>query len=378
MKIALLGTSFPFRGGLSDYNERLAREMQKDGHELTIYTFTLQYPGFLFPGKSQYSEQQAPTDLKIIECINSVNPLNWWKVGNNIKKENYELVVVGYWIPFMAPCLGSIVRRIKSNGSSKVISVVHNIIPHEKRFGDRVLSQYFTKQVDGFIGMSDIVLNDIQSFDDQKPRLLSPHPVYDHFGEVSSRKQALNALKLDDKYNYILFFGLIRKYKGLDLLLEALGEELLKDKNIKLIIAGEYYDDKSFYRNIIKKHSLENQVIETDGFVSTEDVSLYFSACDLVVQPYRTATQSGVTQIAYHFDKPMIVTNVGGLEEMCPNEKVGYVVTPESKEIASAILRFYEDTDKEKMRQNIIEEKKKYSWRILTNNIYSLFSNIKA
>jgi D-inositol-3-phosphate glycosyltransferase len=148
MKIALLGTSFPFRGGLSDYNERLVREMQKDGHQVTIYTFSLQYPNFLFPGKSQYSDQKRPTDLNIVECINSLNPINWLRVGSRLKKENYELIIVGYWIPFMAPCLGTIIKRIKSNVGTKVISIVHNIIPHEKRIGDRLLSKYFTNQVD--------------------------------------------------------------------------------------------------------------------------------------------------------------------------------------------------------------------------------------
>jgi glycosyltransferase involved in cell wall biosynthesis len=376
MKIALLGTSFPFRGGLSDYNERLVREMQKDGHQVTIYTFSLQYPNFLFPGKSQYSDQKRPTDLNIVECINSLNPINWLRVGNRLKKENYELIIVGYWIPFMAPCLGTIIKRIKSNVGTKVISIVHNIIPHEKRIGDRLLSKYFTNQVDAFIGMSANVLIDIQSFDDQKPRILSPHPVYDHFGVITSKSEALKKLKLDANYSYILFFGLIRKYKGLDLLLNALADERLKEKNLKLIIAGEYYDDKSFYKNIIKAHSLEDKVIETDGFVSNEDVQHYFNTCDLVVQPYKTATQSGVTQIAYHFEKPMVVTNVGGLEEMCPHEKVGYVVEPNSEEIAAAILRFFEQTDQEKMKASIQEEKKKYSWSILTKNIYSLFSDI--
>ncbi len=357
---------------MAAYNERLVTELQDKGHEVTLYTFSLQYPSILFPGKSQFLEEEGPQHLKIKRLINSINPINWLKVGNLIKKEKPDVVIIKFWLPFMGPCFGTILRQIKKNKHSQIIAIIDNIIPHESRIGDTIFTKYFVKPLDGFVAMSQNVYEDINQFDTQKKKILSPHPLFDNFGENLERKNALEYLKLDSEFKYILFFGLIRKYKGLDLLLEAFADERLRNENIKLIVAGEYYSDKEYYSNIIKKHSLENDIIQVDEFIQNSDVKYYFSACDLVVQPYKSATQSGVTQIAYHFNKPMIVTNVGGLEELCPNEKVGYVVNTNPKEIADAILRFFNNTDIETMIANIKEEKKKYSWDILVNNIMKL------
>ena len=370
MKIAIIGTAFPYRGGLANFNERLANEMQKDGHQVSIYTFSLQYPDFIFPGKSQYSEDDAPKDLKIERVLNSLNPFNWISAGNKIKKENYDLVVVGYWLPFMSPCLSAVANRIKNNKHSKIVSVVHNMIPHESRIGDQFLSNLFVKNCHGFLALSSSVLEDINSFDNQKPKALSPHPVYDNFGKSVSKQEAISHLELDPQYKYILFFGLIRDYKGLDLLIEAM--PMVKEKSVRLIIAGEYYSDRDFYTDLLQKNGLKDTVIDVNGFVAQDEVKYYFCASDLVVQPYKSATQSGVTQIAYHFNKPMVVTNVGGLTEMCPHGKVGYVVEPNPREVAKGINQFFLETDLEQMTKNIIEEKKKYSWNKLSNEIYSL------
>jgi len=370
MKIAIIGTAFPYRGGLANFNERLACEMQKDGHQVSIYTFSLQYPDFIFPGKSQYSEDDAPKDLKIERVLNSLNLFNWIGAGNKIKKENYDLVVIGYWLPFMSPCLSAVANRIKSNKHSKIVSVVHNMIPHESRIGDRFLSNIFVKNCHGFLALSSSVLEDINSFDNQKPKTLSPHPVYDNFGKSVSKQEAISHLELDPQYKYILFFGLIRDYKGLDLLIEAM--PMVKEKSVRLIIAGEYYSDRNFYTDLLQKNGLKDTVIDVNGFVAQDEVKYYFCASDLVVQPYKSATQSGVTQIAYHFNKPMVVTNVGGLTEMCPHGKVGYVVEPNPREVAKGINQFFLEADLEQMTKNIIEEKKKYSWNKLSNEIYSL------
>lgn len=376
MKIIIIGTAYPYRGGLASYNERLARELLKERHNVTIKTFILQYPNFLFPGKTQYSEENSPEDLNIVRCINSVNPFNWISVGNQIKKTMPDLIIIKYWLPFMGAAFGTILRRIKSNGRTKVICIVDNMIPHESRTGDKQLTKYFIKPVDAFVAMSENVLNDIESFDAKKPKILSPHPIFDNFGNSISREDALQKLGLDLENRYILFFGLIRKYKGLDLLIKAFADNRFRHLKLKLIIAGEYYSDKELYANLIKEYSLENDIIQIDRFIQDSEVKFYFNAADLVVQPYKSATQSGVTQIAYHFNKPMIVTDVGGLAELCPHEKVGYVISIDPNEIADAIYRYFTEGDQNKFINNIIEEKKKYSWSVLVDNILKTFNKL--
>ena len=370
MKIAIIGTAFPYRGGLANFNERLAYQIQEEGHQVNIYTFTLQYPNFIFPGKSQFSKGMPPKNLNIKRALNSLSPINWLRTGNRIKKEKYDLVIIGYWLPFMSPCLSTVANKIKSNKKSKIVSIVHNMIPHESRMGDKFLSNLFVKNCHAFLALSDSVLKDIEQFDSLKPKVVSPHPVYDNFGESVSKEAALKKLNLESKYKYILFFGLIRDYKGLDLLLNAM--PLIDNKNVKLIIAGEYYSNKEFYSDLIEKNNLKDKIIDVDGFIDHRYVRYYFCASDLVVQPYKSATQSGVTQIAYHFNKPMVVTNVGGLKEMCPDKKVGYLVEPNKEQVAQGVNRFFTQTDVTHMTKNIIEEKKKYSWNKLTKEIYLL------
>jgi len=372
MKIIIIGPAYPYRGGLAAYNERLAREFIAEGHDVSIHTFTLQYPSILFPGKSQYSTEEKPSGLNIFRSINSINPVNWINIGNKLRQEKADLVIVRFWLPFMGPCFGKISRQIKKNNKSRIICLVDNMIPHEPRIGDKLLTKYFIKPIDAFLAMSQSVMTDIEIFDKTKKKLLSPHPLFDNFGEALSRKSALQKLGIAEENRYILFFGLIRKYKGLDLLLEAFSDKRFRKTNIKLIIAGEYYTDSKMYTDIIKKNNLENDVIQIAEFIPDSNVKLFFSAVDLVVQPYKTATQSGVTQIAYHFNKPMIVTNVGGLPELCPDNKVGFVVPTNPEEIANAILKYYKESHEESFISNIKEEKKKYSWKVLVDNILKL------
>jgi glycosyltransferase involved in cell wall biosynthesis len=371
MKIAIIGTAYPYRGGLAAYNERLAAELGKT-HEVTVYTFTLQYPDFLFPGQSQYTDGPAPASIKIVRCLNSINPLNWISTGRRIKKEGYDLAIIGFWLPFMGPCLGTVGRLL----NCPVLSIVHNIVPHEPRPGDVAFARYYCGASDGFLSMTDAVHEDLKRFIGQKPSVISPHPVYDHFGEHVERDAAIKELGLDPANRYMLFFGLIRDYKGLDLLLEAYSDERFRNSDIKLIIAGEFYSDRAPYDALIEKHQLQNEITLADRFIPDAEVATFFSAADLVVQPYKTATQSGVTQIAYHFNKPMIVTNVGGLAEMCPDGRVGYVVEPEPKEIGAAIFRFFEDTDQEAMVGMIKEEKKRYSWEIMAERLMALSEEV--
>jgi Glycosyltransferase len=370
MKIIIVGTAYPYRGGgLSTFNERLANEYISQGHDVEIYTFTLQYPSFLFPGKTQYSTESAPSGLKIIRAINSVNPFNWFKVGKRIQKRQPDLVIIRFWIPFMAPCLGTIARRVRKNRKTRIVSILDNIIPHEKRIGDHVLAQYFLDSVDGFIVMSQSVSNDIKNFNTQKRGAFSPHPLYDNFGERVSRKEAFEKLNLDSSQRYMLFFGFIRDYKGLDILLKVCADERFRSLNVKLIVAGEFYNDPEQYFRLEKKIGIEGCIIWFNHFIPNNEVKYYFCAADIIVQPYKSATQSGVTQIAYHFDKPMLVTNVGGLSEIVPDGKVGYCVNPDEKEIANALIDFYQNERFDDFTDNIIQEKEKYTWSKMTETI---------
>jgi glycosyltransferase involved in cell wall biosynthesis len=374
LNIVILGTAFPFRGGLAAYNERLARQFQSEGHTVSIYTFSLQYPGFLFPGKSQYADWAAPADLDIRVKVNSVNPLNWLKVGREIKKLNPDLLIIKYWLPFMAPCFGTIARIAKRNRKTKVITIVDNIIPHEKRIGDNLLTSYFVKPVDAFVAMSKSVLNDIAFFDKNKAKAFCPHPLFDNFGEIYERGEALEKAKLDKSFNYLLFFGFIRAYKGLDLILKAFADKRLRNYPVKLIIAGEFYEDAKPYMDLIEELQLKEHIILRTDFIPDNEVGQYFCSADMVVQPYKNATQSGVTQICYHFNKPMLVTNVGGLSEIVPHNVAGYVVEPQPQEIADSLVDFYENNKKAQFTQGVIGEKPKYQWDRMTATIYGLFN----
>ncbi|MEO7264509.1 MAG: glycosyltransferase family 4 protein [Ferruginibacter sp.] len=374
MNILIIGPAYPLRGGgLASFNERLARAFQQQNHKVTIYTFSLQYPSFLFPGSSQLSTEPAPRDLNIKVAINSVNPLNWIKVGRQIYKEKPDIIIVRYWIPFMGPCLGTILRIAKKNNHSKVVCIADNIIPHESRPGDKAFTKYFIKPVDAFITMSRQVLDDLKTFSTTKPARLVAHPLYDNFGEKISRSEARKHLGIDEHLPLLLFFGFIRKYKGLDILLDAM--KLLKEQteaqNIitpQLLIAGEYYDNAETYRQQIKEKNIADVLIERTGFIADSEIKFYLCATDVVVQPYRHATQSGVSPLAYHFEIPMIVTNVGGLPDMVPHNVAGLVTEPDAMSINKTIQEFFKK-GQDFFLPGLLEEKKKYSWEIMVKQI---------
>jgi D-inositol-3-phosphate glycosyltransferase len=360
-------------GGLATFNERLAEEFIALGHEVIIYTFSLQYPRIFFPGKTQYASGPAPRGLDIRIKVNSINPFNWFRVAKKIKKENPEILVIRYWLPFMAPCLGTIAALVRKNSKIKVISVADNIIPHERRPGDWILTKYFIRQVDGFVTLSRSVLSQLEKLDKKnKPKVFCPHPLYDNFGEKIPREKALEILKLSDEYRYILFFGFIREYKGLDILLNAMAEPRIKELPVKLIVAGEFYSSDLPFLKIIRENGLGNKVILHTHFIPNEKVAAYFCASDLVVQPYRDASQSGVTQIAYHFDVPMVVTNVGALPEMVPHKVAGLVVKPDQRMVAKAICQFFSDGMPEMLKEGVTEQKKRFSWKNLVDAIFEV------
>lgn len=371
-KVLIVGPAYPLRGGLATYDERLAREFKALGHECDILSFSLQYPSLLFPGKTQYSADAAPADLTIITEINSINPLNWVKVGNSISKAKYDLVVFRYWMSFMAPALGTIARRIKKNGHTRILAITDNIIPHEKKFFDKPFTTYFLKACDGFLTMSQSVLGHLKELNQHKPATYVPHPMYDMFGPELSKTEARSKLGLTTDGRYLLFFGFIRKYKGLHLLLDAFADERLRPLNIKLIVAGEFYEDAKPYLDQIEQHGLKDKVILSNDFIPNDKVSVYFCAADAVVQTYLNATQSGVTQIAYFYNKPMIVTNVGGLAELVPDDKVGYIVDVDQSKIADTILRFYNEGKEGQFVEQLKIEKQKFTWSHLCGELIKL------
>jgi len=377
MKIISIGPAYPYRGGPATFNDRLSQQFTAEGHDIEIYTFTLQYPRFLFPGKTQLTQGPPPENVKISRKINSINPFNWLSTGLKIKKERPDILLIRFWLPFMGPCFGTIARIARSNRHTTIICIFDNVIPHEKRPGDKALTKYFTNSIDGAIVMSQTVLRDLKFFRKEIPVKLSPHPLFDNYGKAVTRSEALSWLNLDPDYSYLLFFGFIRAYKGLDILIEAFSDERLRNRKLKLIIAGEFYEDDTPYRALIKKHHLGNDIIFSDHFIPDSEVTYFFSGADIVVQPYKTATQSGVTQIAFHFEKPMLVTDVGGLREIVADGKCGYVVKPESEAITAALIDYFDNSRKEQFTAGVKQEKEKFSWDKMTDSILEVYNRCK-
>ena len=373
LHITIIGPAHPYRGGIALGNERLASELQNLGYQVNVITFTVQYPSFLFPGKTQYSQAEPPKHLKIKRAINAVNPFNWYKVGQQIKNAKPDIVLFRFWLPLMGPCFGTIARIIKKNNHSKILTLLDNVIPHEKRFGDKVFTSYFAKPQDGFIAMSDQVKTDIGQFSPNTPCLYSPHPLFDNYGLKHDKSTAKTHLKLDSDTNYILFFGLIRDYKGLDLLLEGFKQFDFKAHNVKLLVAGEFYANEDRYKALIDKLDIGNNVLLVNEYIKDKEVSYYFSAADILAQPYKSATQSGVTQIGYHFEIPMLVTNVGGLPEMVADGVIGYVVEPKPTAVADALTDFYSNKKAPLFIGNFEKEKDQFTWDKMANKVIELY-----
>jgi D-inositol-3-phosphate glycosyltransferase len=372
MRITLIGPAYPYRGGIASFTERLALAFEQQGASVNICTFTLQYPNFLFPGSTQFSSDAAPAGLDIKRCISSVNPLSWWQVGRQLQQQRPDVLVTQFWLPFMAPALGSIHRLAHRNKHTRIVGITHNVLPHEKRVFDNQLTNYFVQSCDGFVAMSRSVLNDLAQFTSNTNKMFIPHPIYDNFGEKVAKTLARKQLGINENEKVILFFGLIRQYKGLDWLLEAMNNPQVRSLNIKLLVAGEYYESAELYEQLIAKYSLQDNVLLHTRFIPNDEVKYYFSAADMVVQPYRRATQSGISQMAYHFERPMLVTNVGGLPEIVPHNHVGYVTEPNPTAIAAAIVSFYAQNREQEFAQNVAAQKHLFSWQAMTEGILQL------
>jgi len=376
LKIVLLGPSHPYRGGIASFSDRLAIDLDRAGHAVELITFTVQYPTIFFPGTTQFASESCPHSLSVKRMVNSINPISWITTGRYIRKQQVDLIIVRYWIPFLAPALGSILRMAKRKSATKVICIADNIQPHEPRLGDRMLTRYFNGAVDAYLVMSQAVKKSIDQLGFTQPVVLQPHPVFDHFGTVLSPDAARAQLGIPASSRVVLFFGLIRAYKGLDWLMEAMKHDFFRVNNVHLLVAGECYEDSDKYRSLVRSYGMGDRVHFSDGFIPDDKVNLYFSAADVLVQPYRSATQSGVTPLAMHFETPMIVTDVGGLKESVIPEKTGLVVAPDPEAIAKGIERFFELSGSIDFKQQIREEKKRYNWEYFSDQILKLFKQV--
>ena len=370
MHIIIVGTAHPLRGGIAHYNALLAAALGKS-HRVETITFKRQYPAFLFPGKTQQESGEHHNILPAPQLVDSVNPLNWVAVGRMIAQRKPDLLIFKYWLPFFGPCFGSIARMAKRNGHTRVLYICDNVLPHERRPFDRAFTRYAFRPADGFVVQSGTVERDLQSIVPGAAYRLVPHPVYNIFGTLLDKALARQTLGLTDR-RIVLFFGYIRRYKGLHVLLEAM-QHLPASFPLRLLVVGEFYDDEAAYRLAVKERGLEERVLIHSDYVSNDRVRDYFSAADAVILPYVSATQSGIAQIAYNFDKPVIATDVGGLSEVVKDGITGMIVpSNDPAALAQALQRYYTEGLEQQFVPHVREEKKKYTWENLTEAIEHL------
>lgn len=365
----LVSPAHPLRGGIAASSERLAQEFQAAGYKVVLFSFYLQYPSFLFPGKTQWTADAPPDGLEIRSTISSINPWSWWKTAKAIQKLQPDLIIARYWLPFMAPSIGSILRW--SGKNVKKIGLVDNYHPHESRVGDKWFTRYFTNTCNGFVTMSTAVKAEMEAEIKDKVIRYCAHPLYDHYGRIIPKKDARALLNIPEEERVVLFFGFIREYKGLDLMLESIS--MLKQRGfiVKGLVAGEYYGNESRYQGLIDSLGIHDLLYLHTDFIPNDEVQRYFCACDLVVQPYRSATQSGVAQIAFHFNKPVLVTDIGGLPEIIEDGENGYVVPVNPSAIADKIALFFMEDKADAFAEKVKVLKSRYSWSALVTTFAS-------
>ena len=373
MKIAILSCFYPYRGGISQFNTYLYGELGR-GHRVKAFNFSRQYPEFLFPGKTQYvTEDDNAVPVESVSLLDTANPFTYISTLKAIREWEPDLVITRYWMSYFAPSLGYVTRHLR--GSCKVISILDNVIPHERRFFDTPLTKYFLGGSDGYVTLCQAVADDLLKMRPDAMYTVIPHPLYSHFGQKMPRGEAEKALGLEGGKRNILFFGLIREYKGLDILLEAFGG---LGEDYQLIVAGEPYGSFEKYRKIIDASGCSNRIHLFLKYIKDSEVSSFFSAADVVVRPYRSATQSGISSISYHFEIPMIVTDTGGLKEMIGDRGTGLVAescTPEA--IRNEIIRYFSDPGTgEKCRDRIREEKERLSWNSFCSKLLDFYKTI--
>ncbi len=382
MRILIVGTAFPLRGGIAHYVSLLYKTLKQREHWVHIVSFYRQYPKILFPGKTQEEVGETAIPLESDAVIDSVNPKSWYDAGKLAASYQPDLLIFKFWLPFFAPAYGVISRVAKritrKNGKEcKVLFIADNVIPHEKRPGDRIFTNFAFKVVDYFVVQSDSVEKDLLSIKPDAKYVKLQHPVYEIFGERVDRNEARKSLNIPADAPTILFFGYIRKYKGLDLLLQAMPAMIAKYPELRLIVAGEYYSNEAEIKSLIDELKIpaKNLVLATD-YIANEEVAKYFSAANAVVLPYRSATQSGIVQIAYNFDAPVIATPVGGLPEIVIDGTSGLITNDsEPASIAEKVIEFFGRDLEAKFTAGVVEEKKKYSWATFVEGIEQLMSS---
>ena len=364
-RIAVVGPVHPYRGGIAHFTEMTVQVLQQRGHEVHPVSFSRQYPELLFPGKTQLEPSgDAPAVVRNVpRVLDSVNPLSWFRTGFHIRDIAPDAVVFQYWMPFFAPAYGVVARGLQRHYGIPSVAVVHNALPHERHLFDAALSRYFLRVCAGHVVMSDAVRREVEQLAHPASHVEQiDHPVYERFGDAVDREHARGALGLPDDAPVLLFFGFIREYKGLHVLLDAMPSIRERLPDVHLVIAGEAYDDPDRYRSRIERHDLHDAVTWHDGYVPSDEVPIYFGAADLVVQPYVSATQSGVAQIAFHFEVPMVLTDVGGLAEVVPHEEAGLVVPPSDPDaLARAAVRYFEDDLQPTLTEGVRQQKKRYA-----------------
>ncbi len=373
MKIALLSTLYPFRGGIAQFNAALFNEFKKK-HTVKAYTFTRQYPNFLFPGQTQYvTESDNAEVIDSEEVLDSINPLSYFLTARKINLYRPRLLIAKFWMPFFAPSLGYVSHKLQRQGT-KSIAIIDNLIPHERRIGDINLVKYFINRFDAFVVMSKEVERDLLRFSPNAKYVLHPHPIYDHFAKKVEKEKASNQLNLPQNKKIILFFGFIRKYKGLDILLRSMRH--LSDDYL-LLVAGEIYGSFDEYQKIIDEEEIAGKVSLHIRYINDDEVPLFFSAADVTVLPYKSATQSGIAQIAMHYELPLIVTQKGGLPEMIQHEKTGLILENEdAEELARLIDYYFQKNCKSKFAKEIAKQKERYSWPQFAQGLLTLYEQL--
>lgn len=371
LRLGLVGALPPYRGGIAHFSLRAWQTLIARGHEVRAVTFTRQYPDFLFPGSSQFESSPVATPGPVHRWVDSIGPWSWWRAGRRLR--DLDAVVYNYWMPFFGPSYGSIARA----SGRPAIAVVHNAIPHEKRPGDRAFGSWFLRHCDGCVSLSEEVERDLRTLGNRSPIRRIHLPVFDHFGEAIDRTEARRRLGLDPDRPMILFFGYVRAYKGLDILLDALARVHGDLPSLQLIVAGEFYEDEEATREQIRRLDLSSRVQLRAGYVPDEDVPLLFSACDAVVQPYRSATQSGVAQIAYHFGRTMVLSDVGGLSEIVPHDEAGLVVPPADPDaLADALRALYAPGTIARLEAGVVARRHLFAWDRLAEAIEDLVAQL--
>ena len=371
MKIVIISPSPPLRGGIATHTACLYNELSKN-HSVLIINYKKLYPNFLFPGKTQYNSDSSKLNIPSKKIINSIKPSSWKRACDEIGSFSPDLVLFRFWNPFFSICLSSIAKNISK--SIKKIALCDNIVPHENYFIDKWMTKYFFNKVDGFIVQSSIVEKELLEFNPKARYTKLFHPVYDYLQPPIDKDYAKRELRIDKRY-VALFFGLIRDYKGFDIFIES--AKILKEKkiDIKFLAAGECYSKKTKYLRLIEKYNLEDIVIWIDEYIQDDDINKYFSASDFIVLPYKTASQSGIISLAYHYNTPVITSDLEGLRDYIDIDKTGFICTKNNPVVFSEnIIKLMNDNIINKMSEYIKIHKRKFSWKEFCDGIHT-FSN---